>query len=182
MLKAKSKEVLIDVTEEEYEAGLASGLSADETLKPGRHVFRRSAFRERHPDFKPEDLEPRNIKVRVTMYLDLDVLNYFKERATPAHAAAYQTQINHELRRVMESAAQANNATAAGDLKTLLSDKTFIAAVAARVEEQLNGKKSRSARKKTDASATRSRPKQRAQAKLKTQTKRGSRVKQSEAR
>jgi uncharacterized protein (DUF4415 family) len=44
-------------------------------------------------------------KVRVTMYLDADVLEYFKDRAARPNAAPYQTQINAELRRVMEGRA-----------------------------------------------------------------------------
>ena len=48
----------------------------------------------------PEAFEDKNTKVRVTMYLDLDVLNYFKARAKEGQP--YQTQINAELRGVME--------------------------------------------------------------------------------
>jgi uncharacterized protein (DUF4415 family) len=41
-------------------------------------------------------------KVRVTMYLDPDVLEHFKRRAAEPNAAPYQTQINNELRRLVE--------------------------------------------------------------------------------
>jgi len=47
----------------------------------------------------PEAQEPRNIKVKISMYVDLDVLEYFKARAGEM---PYQTQINVELRRIME--------------------------------------------------------------------------------
>lgn len=53
----KSKEIIIEVTQEEYEEQLASGLTEDEILKPGRHIFRRGGFRERHPNFNLEDVE-----------------------------------------------------------------------------------------------------------------------------
>ena len=39
-------------------------------------------------------------KVRITMYLDLDIYDYFQKRAKRTNAV-YQTQINEELRRVM---------------------------------------------------------------------------------
>jgi hypothetical protein len=39
---------MIDVTEEEYLAELASGLQEDEVLKPGRHQFKRGGFLARH--------------------------------------------------------------------------------------------------------------------------------------
>ena len=61
--------------------------------------------------------------------LDLDVLNYFKERAAAANAAPYQTQINSELRRIME---RNDNGV---PYSSLLDDDRFIAAIAERVQE-----------------------------------------------
>lgn len=60
--------------------------------------------REKRIQVPVDALEPRNVKVRVNMYLDLDVIEFFKKRAAEPGAAAYQTQINAELRRVMEEA------------------------------------------------------------------------------
>ena len=50
----------------------------------------------------PEALEPRNIKVHVSVTLDADVLEYFKERASRPGAPPYQAQINQALRDSME--------------------------------------------------------------------------------
>jgi uncharacterized protein (DUF4415 family) len=36
------------------------------------------------------------------LYIDLDILNYFKERASLPGAPPYQTQMNAELRKIME--------------------------------------------------------------------------------
>ena len=55
----KKKEIIIEVTPEEYDKQLASGLTEDEVLKPGRHIFRRGGFLERHPDFTMENVEVR---------------------------------------------------------------------------------------------------------------------------
>lgn len=44
-----------------------------------------------------------NCKVKISMYLDADILEYFRQRAEPPEAAPYQTQINNELRRIMEN-------------------------------------------------------------------------------
>jgi uncharacterized protein (DUF4415 family) len=44
-----------------------------------------------------------NCKVKISMYLDADILEYFRARADKPNAAPYQTQINNELRRVMEN-------------------------------------------------------------------------------
>lgn len=75
--------------------------------------------------------DPKKSKVRVTIYLDSDVLTYFKERAAEPNAAPYQTQINSELRAVMER----NNKVSAVDYTQLLTDRSFIRAVAEEVAE-----------------------------------------------
>jgi uncharacterized protein (DUF4415 family) len=49
------------------------------------------------------DTDLKNVKVRVTLYLDGDVVEYFKRRASEENAAPYQAQINSELRRIMGS-------------------------------------------------------------------------------
>jgi uncharacterized protein (DUF4415 family) len=66
-------------------------------------------------------------KVRVTMYLDADVLEYFKGRAALPNAAPYQTQINGELREIMERGGEG------APYSSLVDDDRFIAAVADRV-------------------------------------------------
>lgn len=42
-------------------------------------------------------------KVRITINIDADILDYFKNRAESPNSAPYQTQINAELRRIMEN-------------------------------------------------------------------------------
>lgn len=76
--------------------------------------------------------DPRKTKIRVTLYLDKDVLYYFKERAAQPNAAAYQTQINQELRAVMERDASPAPTV---DYMQLIQNKKFIAAIAEKVQE-----------------------------------------------
>jgi uncharacterized protein (DUF4415 family) len=86
---------------------------------------------------KSGETEPRNTKVRISILIDLDVLNFFKERASKAGALAYQTQINQILRTHMEG----NEPI---DANTLAQDDRFIRAVAKRVK-QLSSKQRKSA-------------------------------------
>ncbi len=88
------------------------------------------SFKARHPNFKPEDTNPSNCKVRVTMYVDANVLEYFKKRATEPNAAPYQTQINNELRVIME------RSETGAPYSSLVNDERFIMAVAERVQER----------------------------------------------
>jgi hypothetical protein len=64
------------------------------------------------------------------MYLDADVLEYFKQRAAQPHAAPYQTQIDSELRNVMERTDKGSR------YSSLVEDEGFISAVAERVRER----------------------------------------------
>ena len=78
---------------------------------------------------QPGEINLRDCKVRVTMYVDGDVLEYFKRRAAQPHAAPYQTQINNELRAVMERDQ--------GDpFSSLVNDERFISAVAERLQKR----------------------------------------------
>lgn len=109
------------VTEEDYQADLASGLTEDEVMKPGVYKARRSPWAERLKNAK---------KVKVSIYLDGDVVTYFRERAEQPNAAPYQTQINNELRKIMES----GSADAQTLEKAMLNDKKFLKALKEKLE------------------------------------------------
>jgi uncharacterized protein (DUF4415 family) len=81
------------------------------------------------------ETEARNTKVRISILIDLDVLNFFKERAAQPGALAYQTQMNQVLRAQMEGKGAIN-------ADTLAHDDRFIQAVAQRVKV-LSSKKQR---------------------------------------
>jgi len=98
-IKTEQQEIVVDVTEEEFRADLARGLTEDEVLHPGRHIFRRGGFLARH-HVTPEET-PTPGTVRVALDLDMDVFTYFRERASRPNAAPYQAQINAVLREAM---------------------------------------------------------------------------------
>lgn len=84
--------------------------------------------RSRRTEVAPDAREPHRIKVRTNIHLDLEVVNYFKERAKAPGALPYQTQINAELRRLM-------NRSQAVDGDDILHDEKLILAIAKRVRE-----------------------------------------------
>ena len=73
------------------------------------------------------EVSPQNCKVRVTMYLDADIVEHFKARAAQPDAAAYQTQINSALRSLLQSESEQ------GGYERLVMDERFISAVAKRL-------------------------------------------------
>jgi len=110
-----NKEMTITVTEEEYRKELEQGLTDDETLKPGKYKVRRSPWAEKL----------KGKKLKVSIYLDADILEYFRQRAKPPHAAPYQTQINNELRKIMET-----DALGIGSLENdILNNEEFLRAL-----------------------------------------------------
>jgi hypothetical protein len=47
--------VIIEVSEEDYQADLAAGIDEEATMKPGRYKFKRGGFLARHPELKVKD-------------------------------------------------------------------------------------------------------------------------------
>jgi hypothetical protein len=135
--KISEDEGYVEITEEEYLEDLASGLSEDEVLKPGRHKYIRGGFLKRHPNFDPA-------KVKTTIYirlgLDQEVLEYFKQLARETSADSYETPIKQVLREAMERGKQKEAATSLSQQEALLDNPQFIKAVAERVKKTMSKK------------------------------------------
>ena len=91
-MSSTTKNLTYIVTEEEYRAELAQGLTDDKVMKPGTYKVRRLPWAEK--------LKNTN-KVKVSIYLGEVIVEYFRARAESPDAAPYQAQINNELRRIM---------------------------------------------------------------------------------
>jgi uncharacterized protein (DUF4415 family) len=116
------------VTEKDYDEMKASGINDESLLSVGTYDLRR-----RTKFATKKDLANSNTKVQITIKLDLDVLNYFKKRASGDNSAPYQTQINSELRRIMENSPKSKQTL--DNLESLISNKKFIQALAAEVKK-----------------------------------------------
>ncbi len=118
----KNREKILEVTQEKYDEAMKKGWTEDDILPVGKHHFRRVL-----PD---RVIKPKDAKVKISLYLDGDILEYFRQRAAPTNAAPYQTQINNELRRVME-----NNSTEAASLENdILNNEEFLRALKEKLE------------------------------------------------
>lgn len=127
----KNKDVIIEVTQEEYDQQIKSGLTDEEILKPGKHKFRRGGFKERFPDYSKKDS-----KARINIYIDLEILEHFRNRAAVPNAAPYQTQINSELREVMKRDLEERQKQLDETAKLLLEDEDFLNAVSEKLKEK----------------------------------------------
>ena len=119
-MNTTNKELTYTVTEEEYKEDLANGLTDEETLKPGTYKVRRSRFINKK----------KTVKAKISLYIDSDILEYFRARADAPNAAPYQTQINNELRRAME-----NDLTDAASIEIdILNNEEFLRALKEKLE------------------------------------------------
>ena len=86
----------------------------------------------------------RHTKVRITIMLDKDVLDFFKARAARPNADPYQTQINRALRVVAEGRR--------GDLRDeLVKDEGFISRISERVAAYSGGRGAKRRHSRTPA-------------------------------
>ena len=55
IIEDNGAEVIIEVSEEDYQRERAAGIEEEFLLKPGRHKLTRGGFQARHPEFKLGD-------------------------------------------------------------------------------------------------------------------------------
>lgn len=123
--KKPEKELILEVTQEEYDEAMKKGWTDDDIQKPGKHKYRRTT----------RVAKPAESKVKITMWLDGDILTHFQNRASPSNAAPYQTQINAELRKIMERDLSEEASEINKNIETLATNKEFIRAVAEQLKE-----------------------------------------------
>jgi len=102
-----------------------------------------NAKRARFRNLPPLDQIDRYTKVRITIFIDNDILKFFKARAAKRGKPPYQTQINQALREYMEGSGPSG--------KGGLSEDKLISHLAERVAEYSAAKRKKSRAKKSKA-------------------------------
>ena len=120
-MNQKNKEMVYVQTEKEYQKGLAKGWTDEDMLRPGTYKVRRSPWAEKLSKAK---------KVKVSIYLDGDVVEHFRLRSEQPNAAPYQTQINNELRKIVENGSDDSKSVE----NDILNNETFLKALKERLE------------------------------------------------
>ena len=124
----KHKEVIIEYTDEDIAEMRAHGIDEDAIPSAGKHTFKRVS-----PD---RVISRKDSKARINIYIDLDVLHHFRNRAEKPNAAPYQTQINAELRAIMERDIAQEKAETDETAMRLLNDDEFIDLLSKRLKEK----------------------------------------------
>jgi uncharacterized protein (DUF4415 family) len=99
----------------------------DEKIIDNETEFKERFKKVPRPNFLNKFGKPKETKNRITISLDADILEFFKERASQKGSLPYQTQINNELRKVMENLKQNRGEVITMDM---LDNPNFIATLA----------------------------------------------------
>ena len=126
-INSTDKILEFETTENDVKMMREAGISKDEIPPIGIRRYQRA----RHI------VKPNEAKLKVTMYLDMDVISHFKKRAESPNAAPYQTQINTELRKIMES----EQSLETKQTTETIVNEDIIIRIADRIAEKLNEKK-----------------------------------------
>ena len=123
--KNSDGEFILEVSQKEYDEAMKKGWTDDDIQKPGKHRFRRVT---------PERVyQPSEVKVRITLEVDGDVLMYFRQRAEKENAESYQTAMNRVLRSEIER--EPKTGESESNVIDLTKNKESIQAVAEQVKE-----------------------------------------------
>jgi len=128
---SENKEIVVEVSQSDYEEMKSQGIDEETILKPGKHVFKRGGFQKRHPNFNAKEA-----KMRINICLDAEIVRHFRKRAEDPNSAPYQTQINNELRAVMERDLAREKAEIDETAKKLLEDDDFLKALSEKLKEK----------------------------------------------
>ena len=124
----ENKEVIFEVTEEKYAEMKAKGIAEEAILKPGKHIFKRVS-----PD---KVINRKDAKMRINICIDAEIIQHFRARAESPNSAPYQTQINNELRAIMERDLAKEKTEIDATAKKLLEDDDFLKALSEKLKEK----------------------------------------------
>ncbi|MEW6130278.1 MAG: BrnA antitoxin family protein [Acidobacteriota bacterium] len=133
----KANKERFEITQADYEQMLKEGADPEYALKPGKYTAQRGRFAKKYPDLKKDDVEQHP---QTAIYLDTDIVEFFKQHSKNSESMAYQAEINNLLRHYIEnerSAKKSKRRRQQDDFRKLLSDTAFIKAVAERVRKVL---------------------------------------------
>ncbi len=116
------KEFEVEYTETDIQEMRENGYSEDDLPSVGKHTFRPA----RHIVARKEQ------KIKVTIMLDADVLDFYKEQAAKAGNLPYQTQINRQLRKAME---KSQNPKSRVVTMEMLENPAFLAELATKLKK-----------------------------------------------
>lgn len=118
------REVVLEMTQEKYDEMKARGISEEAIPTVGKHTFRR----------RTRKLNPSDAKIKLTMFIDGDILQHFRKRAEKPESDEFQTQINQELRAAMERDLAEEENKIRDVAESLINNPSFINAISEKLK------------------------------------------------
>ncbi len=120
----KPREYILETTQEQYDEMKARGIDEDAIPSVGKHVFRR----------RTSKINPSEAKIKLTMFIDGDILQHFRKRAEKPNANEFQAQINQELRAAMERDLAEEENKIRDVAESLINNPSFIDAISEKLK------------------------------------------------
>jgi uncharacterized protein (DUF4415 family) len=113
------REIVLEMTQEKHDEMKARGIDEEAIPAVGPHTYRRRARR----------LDASAAKIRVTAFIDADLVAYFRQRAEKPDAAPFEAQLNQALRAAMKQAVENEDQQIKQVTETLLNNQAFLNAL-----------------------------------------------------
>jgi uncharacterized protein (DUF4415 family) len=112
------------MTQEKYDEMKARGIDEEAIPAVGPHTYRRRTRR----------LDVKAAKIRVTAFIDADLVAYFRQRAEKPDAAPFEAQLNQALRAAMNQAVENEDQQIKQVTETLLNNQAFLNALSEKLK------------------------------------------------
>ncbi len=120
-----NREYILETTQEDCDEMKARGIDEEAIPSVGKHIFRR----------RTRKINPRDAKIKTTVFIDGDILQHFRRRADEPNAAEFGAQINQELRAAMERDLAVQEENKFDEVaKRLLSNSKFLEAISEKLK------------------------------------------------
>ncbi len=100
------------------------GIDEEAIPSVGKHSFRRRARK----------INSSDAKIKLTIFIDGDILQHFRRRAEQPDAASFETRINQELRTAMERDLEDEKNSLEAVAEKLLSNPNFLQAISEKLK------------------------------------------------
>ena len=117
-------EIVLEMTQEKRDEMKARGLDEEAIPAVGPHTYRRRMRR----------LDLGAAKIRVTAFIDADLVAYFRQRADKPEAAPFEAQLNQALRAAMQQGATSEVQQLKQVTETLLNNQAFLNALSEKLK------------------------------------------------
>ncbi len=118
-----NREVILEMTQEKYDEMQSRGIDEEAIPSVGKHIFRP----------RSRKINPRDAKIKLTFYIEGDILNHFRKRAGE-NTELFEKLLNKALRTAFENDICENEIILENVAEKLVNNSKFIEAVSEKLK------------------------------------------------